>query len=446
MTALLRIALPRYNVVLAIIAGLIAYFTTRDALNAPYQVWVDTSAQTHESLVFVTSLAACSGAVAAGRLYTTGSLLQQPLRTRSSGIALAVIGVGTACAVGVGYFVGFIPLVISTVRTASWGGPSWAPILSSLMMLMLCSMLGVMFGVLLRWIFAVPAAVIVSYLFTTAAAYGGDGWWGVTPVQLLIPQPGQFESPELVTYRIMSMGAIIVALWAVSLAIISFRKSHEAVWTVVPVAALAAIAVLVSIPVVKVPDLFALEQNPPRICSNDLIETCVHAAHEADLASVSESVNRVFAEYGHVPSTFDVVTDRSLVLAQMHANAVPPGAFAIQVGPGTPPSQVTNDLLNELSGFHGCMAAGQAGQPVEGQAMSSAMRSWLDSRTGRQIEVTPDYAPSDWTETAETQVIAAPSGILGDYDVEAVRAAIKENYERIRSCDMPLDEFTNGLK
>lgn len=396
------------------VIALLSWIGGRYITDQRYGIWVTTSAQFHESLTFAGPVAAAAGCFFGARLAARRSLLSLPISART-GLHTAVrhiIVVSAYCILG--YVLGLIPVLVFTLRSATAGSLDVPVAATGIVAIMLAVAIGYAIGVAAKSIFVVPLSALVVFLLLQFPNLLSSGWAGAIPVQMIIPDAGQYENPTVVTYRIFFEIAAILAMVVVAGIIVHARPHYGRTFPVVA-AVVVPLAILV-VPVWYTPNLFSVETDAPMICrhTDQGVQVCVHAAHETDLAALTDTADVIFSSYGSIPGHAHAVYDRALgysIPADRH------GVLAVTVDPG-PPSQSlgAQEIAFVLAGRTACSPS--SGDPETDEArvkFSDALSSWLSADSGT---ATPGSSDTDAATVGDGPSL--PSAESGDSTQDAV--------------------------
>lgn len=380
----------------ALVIAALAWTGTRSLARERYGTWVQTSAQFHEALAFCGPVAAAAASFYGARLAVRGSVLSLPSSPRVGWrTAVRHIGVLSMYCV-LGYLVGLVPLVAFTADSASSGTFETWPAVTGIVALSLCVAAGYALGVTAKSTLFVPISALVTFLFLQLPNYLSSAWAASIPLQAISPEPGQYENPPVVLYRLVFAAVAIAALIVVAAVAVSGRGRYGRVLPIV--IALIAPVLLLTAPLGSAPALFALEEQSPRSCMTTPqdVEVCTHQAHIGDLEALAGNVDSVLQSYGPGAHTVRYVYDRALEYSTPHAQN---GIVWVGISRGEPNRGFgVQDLAAALAGQSNCpMTVDEAGRLSPQAAFASELAFWL----------TLDSGPDAWSVNA---LIHAESG------------------------------------
>jgi hypothetical protein len=416
----LPIVLPSLGIIVAV--GL----STSTMLPWPYQEWIQTSAEFHQQNAFAGPIAAAAATYFAGRLTPPGRIFALPFAARAGALTARRHLLVLNGSFLVAHLVGFIPLVVATVRKAEHGGPAVLTVLSGLLGLVAAITVGYLLGVVGRSALLAPVSFVLMFTVTVLGT-GGDRFAALAPVLHIRPPLGSVETLPFAGYRIAFFVLVITASW---FAVTMLLRQHRDGIRRPPLLALAPLllpAVLVVPPPMRTPALFEFEASPPRVCETHRgVEYCVHAGHRSQLALMTATSDAVLKRYGAPAPTVSRVYDEALRGAyvtfddRQKVRGLDIVWFPIQ--PQLPVHGGAARLSSLLAGLQACREHGAlpTGDGVpEPYQLAFSLEKWLRDPGGTAPPDSPFHTAS----------------------VAAVQAWISQHQQAISTCSLTREEL-----
>ncbi|MBP2328113.1 hypothetical protein JOF56_008498 [Kibdelosporangium banguiense] len=383
--------------------------------------WPATSVLAHEHL----SIAGPVAAAAAFHRWATlarpaGLLAAARLRgTEKPEHWVNFLRVWAVCAVA--YTIGLLPIFIHTAISATYGGPAIGSIVLGYLGLGFAVAIGqFVAGIAPMPVLTVFVAVLVFLLFqlpqVVLRSFGA-----VLPVQWDTLAANEYETPASLIFRAF---ALLATAGAMVMASRLGRTPDQPGRTALP--AFGAVGVLAAFLVaaaVNPPARLEAVAAPPLLCQpRNGIEVCVHAAHEADLPELADTVSALAKAYGGKPAAVRGVYD---------AAAVPAGGLPNDyVVVGLILDQTTRDTAGEdvaaaMAGYFNCARAirSNTGDRVAleaGMARANELARWLRHQAGIVLPSAQPYEPP-------------PSGLFAK-SPEEIQAWLAANNTQVATC------------
>jgi hypothetical protein len=392
-----RVAWPLAPITLLVPAGLVMAVAFGLSLeNFGWRPeWPATSVLVHEHL-------SIAGPVAAAAAFHRWATLARP----TSMFAAARLGgtdkpehwhsflrVWAVCAVA--YTAGLLPIFVHTAVSASYGGPAVGSIL--------LGYLGLGFAVAIGQFLAAVApspvltvfAAVLVFLLLQLPQVALKGFGAVLPVQWDTLAANEYETAAALLFRGFALLAIGGAM--VMAARLGRSPDRPARTALQAVGAVVVLVVFLAVSVVNPSSRVAAVADPPRKCQQaNGIEVCVHAAHEADLSELVDTVADLVQAYGSRPAAVTGVYD---------AAAVPNGGLPDDyVVVGLILDQTTRETAGEdvaagMAGFFNCLrgsrsAGGDRVAFEAGKARANELAGWLRHQAGVVLTAAGPYQPT----------------------------------------------------
>ncbi|MEV0677183.1 hypothetical protein AB0I60_11745 [Actinosynnema sp. NPDC050436] len=390
------VALPAAAIAAVVVA------TTAAMRSWPYQEWVRTSAEFHQQNTFTAPIAAAAATYVAGRLLPPSRIFALPVAARA-GLRTVLPQLGLLLAAFVGaYLLGFVPLLVVTVRGAEHGGPDVPVVLTGVLGLVLATAVGYLIGVVTRTPLTAPISAVL--LFGTAVLGStGDTFSALMPVLYVKPLLGSVQSTPFVVYRLAFLTVSTVAVvWAAARLLRRHRADGGRVRGLTALLPLLLPVVMAVPPLVSKPALFAYETEPPRVCrTSGTVEYCVHEGHRSRLDVVVAATDAVLERHGG-PAPFTRIYDEALRGHPVDGTPVwrpdrRDTVLWVPIQPASPTETRPVQALDVLSGLAGCFRLRvPADSPSVEIAQQLGRRLEGMSTAGNPFSGLPDPAVRDW--------------------------------------------------
>lgn len=389
--------------------GIFSYLQSRKYSDGIFGRWADVS-----SLWSDASLTSCLTVSAAAsymvQLYCRrdGIFIAIPAR-RSPVVGLMKLNRWIPVSGAVGTVVGALPLLMFVSATATGEHFEVRNLVYFCAVLVLAYAVGVVAGVVVRSVLAVPLAFAMVVMWFQLPNVIGDRSFAVIPLRPVGQEPGQIQGTWVTFF-----GTTMLLVSACTLLMLghAILRRPRTVGTVALSSSAVFGAGLISalLPLAGPPPLWDLVDDPERRCaSGDLVSVCVNTAHLGDLAPTVEEVSPVIERLSYDLDTAPVLIDTTLL---HHPHEL--SEEVIVYAPNAAGTGGSSSLVAErLSGSTACLAAGASDSRW---AASSVFFEWLNSGTVR------------------TEV---------DMTIEELQLFMQENKDRIAHCSVDVSEVAS---
>ncbi|WP_223830470.1 ABC transporter permease [Nocardiopsis quinghaiensis] len=386
--------------------------------------WVYLSSQVGAQARLPAVVAAGAAALVAGR-FTRRSLVfaqpWQPRVERDVPLRHAVVVVGWCLGA---YLVGLLPLT-GAVATRGAGSPDAAAVAGALAGFVSLTLLGYLCGVVARGLLAVPVAVGTVFLLTSLV-FVSDSWTALSLRLPFDPFLGMREAAALGPYRLGFFLLLTVAVAWTVLWLLRTPRRFSAVHGV----AVAAVAVTMVLPHLRPFPLVTRAPGPAVCDERGGVRYCVHEGHAEELTAVTGLAAPVFDAYGPTDALPREVRDQSLSRGDEEVLDGPgQDVLWLPVYPGWDPYQQVP------------AAAAEWVAPDVDRCGSGSVASLDHNAEPEERRAAVVYGLKAWLASQAFEGDAYGNDLFADADPEQVRAWIRQDRERLVSCEVDPEEL-----
>ncbi|MEK0373249.1 hypothetical protein [Corynebacterium mastitidis] len=346
------ISLPRTHFLAPFLLMAVGGFlATVDLLHTSFPVWQHLSVALHERLWLPGTVLVGLSVLLAVLTHPQGSMLHTPVHPRA-GVRdfLVQAGVVTASSL-LGYAVGLLPVLIRSVRYASWGHTHFTDVIIVVAGIALLVCCGYAVGMLTGRMMVIPLAVIVTFLLLGITVEPLWRPWGlVVPVRGIESDTRFVTSPFTAIFAVLATALVLVFLSYLVHCRLRGGRGYLT-WGL-------ALCALVATAFIWRPEIYVVDPGLEQRCHETQgVQVCLHAAHLPARSDVDEVVTSL--QQAGLSGSLREVNDRAVVdrddprVGEVFVDIFT-GPFSENTIPASTQEGVAYSAVNSLI-THGCV-------------------------------------------------------------------------------------------